>query len=186
MRVVAGFLRGRTIKPVPGKNTRPTLDKVKEAVFNILGQFFAGGVGLDLYSGSGNLGIEAISRGLDKCVFVEKSYLAYQTIVNNLKQLAISDYSEVYKIDANLFLKNYHKDKFDYVFLDPPYKNHQINDILVTLVDKNLLNRYATVTVECLKTNELFSSYQDLVMEKEYLYGISKITIYKKTGDNNE
>ena len=75
MRVVAGTLKGRSIKAVKGTNTRPTTDKVKESIFNIIGPYFDGGIALDLFGGSGNLGIESLSRGIDKVIFVEKRLL---------------------------------------------------------------------------------------------------------------
>lgn len=187
MRIVSGTLGGRTIKAVPGKKTRPTLDKVKESVFNALGQYFTGGIGLDLYAGSGNLGIEAISRGVDSCVFIDKDFLANQVIKENIESLNIESKSEVYKMDSfkaltMLYNKKY---QFDYVFLDPPYQKQKINEVLTKLEDCNLLKDEATIIVECLKETELLLNYKGIKLEKEYIYGITKITIYKKYGDRN-
>lgn len=188
MRVVAGFLRGRKIISVPGKNTRPTLDQVKEALFNILGQFFTSGKGLDLFAGSGSLGIEAISRGLEKCVFVDKDFKSYQVIKENLQLLNIEQKSEVYKMDYLKALKYFQekKEKFDYVFLDPPYHLQKMNEIMKLLVDYDLLNEDAIVTCESLKEEDLIDSYQSIKLKKVYYYGISKITIYQKGGVFNE
>ncbi len=188
MRVIAGTLGGRKIKTISGKLTRPTLDKVKESLFNALGQFFSGGIGLDLFAGSGSLGIEAISRGIDKCIFIDKNYAAYQTIKENIQLLNIEDQSEVYKMDAFKglqFLKgqNY---QFDYVFLDPPYQKQKINEIIKILEDDRLLNEGACIITECLKEEKLLKNYKNTHYIKEYLYGITKITIYKKSGDGNE
>lgn len=188
MRVVAGSLKGRIIKSITGNKTRPTLDKVKEAMFNALGQFFLGGVALDLFAGSGNLGIEAISRGIDKCIFIEKDYHAYKIIKENLENLKIDDKAIVYKNDAFKALKfllvnNY---KFDYIFLDPPYNKQRINDIIIFLEDNNMLNDNALIICEYLKEDELISSYQNIHLNKTYLYGITKISIYKKGGEVND
>ncbi len=188
MRVIAGSLGGRHIKAVPGNSTRPTLDKVKESIFNAIGQYFDDDIILDLFAGSGNLGIEAISRGAKKCIFIEKSIHAHRIINENIDILKIRDYCEVYKIDAFIAL-DLLKNKgycFDYIFLDPPYKNQKINEILTKLVDKNLLNNNAKIIVECLKQDELISEYKDLRFLKQYIYGITKISIFKKYGDNNE
>lgn len=188
MRIIAGTLRGRTIKAVPGNSTRPTLDKVKESVFNVIGQYFDDDIILDLFAGSGNLGIEAISRGAKKCVFIEKDYHAYKIINENIDLLKISDQCEVFKMDANSaldFLKNKGY-SFDYIFLDPPYKKQKINETIINLVDKNLLNDNAKIIVECLKEDELIDEYQGLRFLKQYIYGITKISIFEKYGDRDE
>ena len=85
MRVVSGVCKGRPLKAVPGNTTRPTTDKVKEALFNMIGPYFEGGIGLDLFAGSGGLGLEALSRGLDKVVFVDRDTKAIQTIHENIQ-----------------------------------------------------------------------------------------------------
>ena len=85
MRVVSGICKGRALKAVPGNTTRPTTDKVKEALFNMIGPYFEGGIGLDLFAGSGGLGIEALSRGLDKVIFIDRDGKAIQTIHENIK-----------------------------------------------------------------------------------------------------
>src|SRR5699024_8993031 len=87
MRVIAGSCKGRYLKPVRGTFTRPTTDKVKEALFNRIGPFFDGGWGLDLYSGSGALGIEALSRGLDRMIFVDRNPQATKTIKENVRRI---------------------------------------------------------------------------------------------------
>ena len=84
MRVVSGSCKGKHLKAVPGNTTRPTTDKVKEAIFNMIGPYFDGGIGLDLFAGSGGLGIEALSRGLDKVIFVDRDGKAIQTIRENI------------------------------------------------------------------------------------------------------
>lgn len=184
MRIVSGFLGGRKIKSVPGKNTRPTLDKVKESVFNALGQYFEKGSGLDLYAGSGNLGIEAISRGLDSCIFVDSDYKAYHVIKENVEQLKILEQTKVYKLSdmkaLQLFIKN--EEKFTHVFLDPPYKKQKLNDIMMLLEDENLLTDDAMIVCECLKEDQLLEEYKNIHLKKVYIYGMTKISIYERRG----
>ncbi|RBN41004.1 16S rRNA (guanine(966)-N(2))-methyltransferase RsmD, partial [Priestia megaterium] len=91
MRVVAGLYKGHALKAVPGYSTRPTTDKVKEAIFNMIGPFFEGGTALDLFGGSGGLGIEALSRGIDKVIFVDRDGKAIQTIKANLASCRLED-----------------------------------------------------------------------------------------------
>ncbi len=105
MRVISGTRKGQPLKAVPGTNTRPTTDKVKESIFNRIGPYFASGRGLDLYAGSGGLGIEAISRGLEHMIFIDSSRQALQTLRSNLKACRFEDQSEVYKNDSHRALK---------------------------------------------------------------------------------
>lgn len=100
MRVISGTRKGRTLKAVPGQSTRPTTDKVKESIFNMIGPYFDGGWALDLFAGSGGLGIEALSRGFDHCIFVDRDIKAIQTIKGNLNQLSLMDQSEVFRNEA--------------------------------------------------------------------------------------
>ena len=105
MRVVAGTLKGRSIKAVKGTNTRPTTDKVKESIFNIIGPYFEGGLALDLFGGSGNLGIESLSRGIERAIFVDRENIAIQTIKQNIKDLKLDERVEIYRNDAFKALK---------------------------------------------------------------------------------
>jgi 16S rRNA (guanine966-N2)-methyltransferase len=188
MRIIAGEFRGRPIKAVPGQNTRPTLDKVKESVFNALGQFFDGGNVLDLYAGSGNLGLEALSRGYEHIIFVDKSFQAINTIKENIRTLRVENQTEVLKMSdmgALAHFKSQQK-RFDLVFLDPPYKKQRLNTIMENLVNENLLNDLAIVVCETLKEDDLVEEIGDFKKSKEYIYGITKITLYQKEGANHE
>src|SRR5699024_12217961 len=111
MRVIAGELKGRRLEAVPGKQTRPTSDKVKEATFQMMGPFFNGGRCLDLFAGSGSLGIEAISRGMDYAVFIDKQSKAIHTIYKNIKTMKIEEQTEVARMDAFRALKVTQKNK---------------------------------------------------------------------------
>lgn len=124
MRVIAGTMKGRKLKAVPGKETRPTTDKVKESVFQMMGPFFDGGNCLDLFAGSGGLGIEALSRGMTSAVFVDKQQSAVQTLRDNIAMLGIEDQTEVFRADAFRALQAAAKRElvFDLILLDPPYK----------------------------------------------------------------
>ena len=122
MRVIAGIHKSKALESLEGRNTRPTMDKVKEGIFNSLHE--VSGLGLDLFAGSGALGIEALSRGMEKVIFVDQNFKAVKVIKSNLKQLDLMSQSEVYKNNADRALKALaNRDiQFDYIFLDPPYK----------------------------------------------------------------
>lgn len=141
MRVIAGEMKGRQLNAVPGINTRPTSDKIKEAIFHKIGPFFATGSCLDLFAGSGSLAIEAISRGMDKAILVDKSPEAIQTIYKNVELLKIGEQTEVYRNDAFRALQILEKKaaKFDLVILDPPYEKVDYNQLLATITANDML-----------------------------------------------
>jgi 16S rRNA (guanine(966)-N(2))-methyltransferase RsmD len=136
LRIIAGEARGVKLAPVP-QNVRPTSDRVREAIFNSLGQFFDGGEVLDLYAGTGALGIEAMSRGLERATFVEKNAHATRTIRENLARAGFAEKGEVIKGDVVEALDRlvFRRQKFYLIFLDPPYRipPREVGDVLERL-----------------------------------------------------
>jgi 16S rRNA (guanine(966)-N(2))-methyltransferase RsmD len=183
MRVVAGKYRGRKLKAVPGTLTRPTTDKVKEAVFNILGGQLQGNV-LDLYAGSGSLGIEAVSRGARGAVLVDHQYQAIKTIHENVEATKDQAFFEVFKADAFRILPVLKKKgySFDYVFLDPPYKKQQITKLLHEFALLKLCRLHALIICETDQTADLPQQISDYDLWKRSDYGITEISIYRFRG----
>jgi 16S rRNA (guanine966-N2)-methyltransferase len=181
MRVVSGICKGRTLKPVPGVNTRPTTDKVKEAIFNMVGPYFYGGLGLDLFAGSGSLGIEAISRGLDKVIFVDKDKQALQIIKENIASCNLLDKAEVYRNDAERALKAIVKReiKLDYIFLDPPYKKQQLIKLIEVINQEQLLSDGGMVVCEHSSDVVLPNEIGSLGNVKKEQYGVIGVSIYQ-------
>lgn len=183
MRVVSGSRKGQPLKAVPGMTTRPTTDKVKEAIFNMVGPYFEGGIALDLFAGSGGIGIEALSRGMEKCIFIDRDKKAIQTIHTNLKACRFESYAEVYKTDADRALKALVKRKlsFDFIMLDPPYKKQQLERILTFIDEHNLLTVDGVIICEHSDDVVLPVSIGQLEQMKVETYGQTVITIYKVT-----
>lgn len=182
MRVVAGDFRGRKLSAVPGMATRPTTDKVKEALFNIIGPYFDGGQSLDLYGGSGGLSIEAVSRGIDQATLIDRQYQAIKTIRKNIAATKHPEQFKVYKMDAQKALGVLaQKDQvFNLVFLDPPYAKQQILKDMATIAANQLLADQAVVVAETnqeanLPTNDL----DNFEFVKQQTYGITVLTIYR-------
>lgn len=150
MRVISGTYKGRPLKAVKGNTTRPTTDKIKESIFNMIGPYFDGGIGLDLYAGSGGLGIEALSRGLTKVIFVDKHPKAIETIKENIATLSLEDQTEVYRNDAFRALKAVCKRElqFSLIILDPPYKVTSITEIIEFIAKENLLQENGVILTE--------------------------------------
>lgn len=125
MRVIAGKYKSIPLESLAGKHTRPTTDKVKESLFQMLGPFFPGGTMLDLYGGSGAIAIEAVSRGMEHAVIVEQNTKAQQVITQNIKKVANESCFTLLKMPVNEAIKS-QVGTFDLVFLDPPYAKEQL------------------------------------------------------------
>lgn len=178
MRVISGKYRGLTIDGYDINGTRPTMDRVKESMFAMIQSYVKNSVTLDLFSGSGNLGIEALSNGSKEVYFVDHNPIAINTITNNLKKMHVTETCHVMKMDYEQALKEFanKKIRFDLVLLDPPYKKHFIHEILKNLVEGDLLNPDAIVVCEF--DEEEFAS-EILTSIKEKKYGTKYVRIYQ-------
>lgn len=178
MRVISGLYKGRVIDGFDIDGTRPTQDRVKESLFGSIQNHIDDSVVLDLFSGSGNLGIEALSNGAKECYFVDNNKEAIKVINNNLSKIGIT--SNVLNKDFKDAL-DYFKDnniKFDLVFLDPPYKDDYIDYSINYLLDNNLLNEKGIIVSEF--ENNIKTDYKELKITKEKKFGYKKIVIFKK------
>ena len=177
LRVVAGEFGGRPLKTLEGKTTRPTTDKVKGAIFNMIGPFFDGGRVLDLFSGSGSLAIEAISRGMSSAVLVEKDRRAQAVIQENIKMTKSEKQFQLLKMDAARALTQL-TGKFDLVLLDPPYAKEQIVANITQLEEQGLLAEEVMLVCETDKAVDLTEEISNFGIWKQKTYGISKVTVY--------
>ncbi len=171
MRVISGKLRGKEVKGYLIDGVRPTMDRVKESMFAIIQDDIEGSICLDLFAGSGNLGIEAISNGAEKCYFIDNNNKAIKIINKNLENLNIKDKAVVIEKDymeALSYLKEKNI-KFNIVLLDPPYDELVINDILKYLYKSRLLKRNAIIVCEYEKDN-IQSEYYDIRKERKFNY----------------
>ncbi|GGE41157.1 rRNA methyltransferase [Pullulanibacillus camelliae] len=157
MRVISGDCKGTSLKAVPGKNTRPTTDKVKETLFNMIGPYFEGGKVLDLYGGSGGLGIEALSRGANQAIFIDRYMPAVQTIQENLERCHLQNQAEVYRNDAGraLNLLGKRHETFSLIFLDPPYAAGRIEKDIEKILSLDLLQPKGYLIIEHPRTSQL-------------------------------
>ena len=153
MRVIAGSRKGRELIAPKGLHTRPTLAKVKEAMFGMIQFDLEGAVVLDLFSGSGSLGIEAVSRGAEHAVLVDSDRNAISVIRSNVKRLGLEDCVTVVQGDSISYLGNAGGRRFDVVLLDPPYETDLESRALAALDDNRLLNDGAIVICEHSKDN---------------------------------
>lgn len=175
MRIIAGEMRGRQLKAVEGMHTRPTSDKVKGAIFNVLGEKVLGSRVLDLFAGTGNLAIEALSRGSREAVLVEKNYEAYKIIQKNLELMGVNTKSKLLLMDAFKFIHKYPDEVFNLIFLDPPYRQELIPKVLQSLKDLPYLTPEGVIVAETAKDEELTGDIYPFEIRKTGEYGDTKI-----------
>ena len=179
MRVISGKLKGRNILGFNISGTRPTMDRVKESIFSMIQSFIPNATVLDLFSGSGNYGIECISNGANTVYFNDYNIKCIKVIRDNLTKMNVLDQSKITNLDYKKALSYYKENniKFDLVFLDPPYKKLIINEILDYLLSNNLLNNNALVICELTNKEEYINDKLRLFKEKNY--GEKYVLIYK-------
>ena len=184
MLIVAGVQRSRKLETLEGDNTRPTLDKVKEAVFSSLGGKFYEGSILDLFGGCGSIALEAISRGMEKAVIVDNNYDAVQVIRRNVASLKEEDKVSVWKLDYKKAIKRCEEEnlKFDLIYLDPPYRKGWYNEILQRITESSLLKEDGRIVCESLKEEVLDA--KGLVVYKEAVYGIMKVSYLRRSEEH--
>ena len=171
MRVIAGSARRLLLKTPKGNDTRPTQDRIKETLFNILQNDVPGAIFIDLFCGSGGIGIEALSRGARRCYFVENAQEAYNCLLENLHTTHLEPKAKVLKQDAVMALSAIREEEADIVFLDPPYENAQYERVLLSLISQPYITPYTMIIAEA-PLSEDFSFAEDLgyeiTREKEY------------------
>lgn len=188
MRVVSGTAKGRALKAVPGKGTRPTTDKVKEAIFSSIGPYFDGGRVLDLFAGTGGLGIEALSRGMEQGIFVDMERASIQVVQDNLRVTGLSDKAEVYRNEATRAVKALAKRamQFALVFLDPPYKLKHMDQLIEEMEAAGILDQACTIVVEHDAEHDYPERIGRFVRGRHTAYGDTAVTIYKSELDERE
>lgn len=179
MRIISGKCKGSVLYTLEGDNTRPTLDRVKESVFNILGNVFYEKNVLDLFAGSGALGLEALSRGAKFCDFVDMSKDAVNIINKNIDKCKMKEYSKVHKADFKDILKTANK-KYDFVFLDPPYGKDMGIEALKLL--DNVTNDDCTIILETDNVDEVPDNVGVFKKYDSRKYGRIIISFFGKEG----
>ena len=177
MKIVSGIYGGRPLKTLEGKTTRPTSDKVRGAIFNMIGPYFEGGRALDLYAGGGGLAIEAVSRGMSSAVLVERDRKAQTIVAENIQMTKDVGKFQLLKMDAERALEQL-SGEFDLIFLDPPYAKEQIVADIEKMAERALFSEDVMVVCETDKAVELPEEIACLGIWKEKIYGISKVTVY--------
>lgn len=182
MRVITGTARGAILSAPDGLDTRPTGDKVKESIFSIIQFDVPGARVLDLFAGSGQLGIEALSRGAESAVFVEKNPIAVKCIESNLEKTKLKEGATVVRQHALSFLQST-SHVFDIAILDPPYMSSNLNDALPLLAEH--MSQDGMILCETAMDHEMPEKFENFALKKEYRYGKTKLYLYT-VGEGNE
>lgn len=179
MRVITGKARGVQLKTPEGMKTRPTTDRVKEALFSIIQFEIPGAKVLDLFGGTGQLGIEALSRGASSAVFVDAAEPACKLIRENLKRTQLDQQGRVIRGDYMDFLKR-NREQFDIIFLDPPYAEVFLENALKCITEIDILQSNGIIVTERPLDKELPWEYEGYQRSRDYKYGKTLLTVYRK------
>ncbi len=177
MRIISGKYKGSKLKGYDIEGTRPTMDRVKESILGMVQFYLKDTVVLDLFCGSGSIGLEFLSNGAKTCYFVDNNLKVINILKENIDKLRVSENCFIYNKDYNAALKGFNGTKFDIIYLDPPYKLNVINKTLRKIIENDLLNDDGIVI--CEYENQIIenNSYE-LIKEKKY--GSKIVRIYKK------
>ncbi|MCL1835030.1 MAG: 16S rRNA (guanine(966)-N(2))-methyltransferase RsmD [Oscillospiraceae bacterium] len=178
MRVIAGTAGGRRLKEPQGESIRPTSDMVKEAVFNIIQFDIEGRKVLDLFAGTGQMGVEALSRGAGSVAFVDRDLTSVRLIRQNLKLCGFEEGASVYARDALTYLKRC--EPFDIILMDPPYKSELAAAAVARIIEFDKLNVNGIIICETRADMRSPEAALPYVLQKEYRYGQVKIARYER------
>ena len=181
MRVISGLLKGRKIEGYDIEGTRPTMDRVKESVFGSIQDYVRGAYVLDLFAGSGNLGIEAISNGCKYCYFIDNNSKCIDIINKNINNFNIKDRTKVLNMDYNKAIKYFNSNNilFDIVFIDPPYDYNNINKCIRKILEYNILNPNGLLILE-FRNDKIDIDENIFKIKKNKRYGDKFIYILQK------
>lgn len=176
MRVISGKMRGTNLEAPKNKNVRPTTDRIKEDLFNIIMPYIVDSTVLDLFAGSGALGIEAISRGAKEVDFIDNNLDSIRLVKNNIKKTKCEAYCRVLKKDSFSYINTCSR-KYDVIFFDPPYKYEKQKKLIENIVKCGILKKDGILIIEHDKDNNL-GNFEELVKIKTKVYSLTKLDFY--------
>jgi RNA methyltransferase, rsmD family len=181
MRITAGTLKNRKIKSREGRETRPTLERIKEAIFSIIGDKITKTKFLDLYSGTGNMAIEALSRGAERAIMIEQDKEALRIIIENINNLKLDNQCRAYKNDVlrAIEILDRKNEKFDIIFMDPPYKENITEETIIKISESNILNKDGIIISEHSIYEKLGNKIGKFVKYDERDYNKKIISFYR-------
>ena len=186
MRVITGSIKGQRLKTVRNRALRPTAGKVREALFDILRNEIPGSVFLDLYAGTGGVGIEALSRGAAHAIFVESNRAAFKALRQNIRHSGFETKAATFEMTAAQFIRSkaLHHMRFDIFFLDPPYHGSELKKVLPLLIRSDMIKPEGLMIIEHFHKTDLESTIGLLRKRRTYVYGDSCLSVYQREQDS--
>ncbi|MGL5715235.1 MAG: 16S rRNA (guanine(966)-N(2))-methyltransferase RsmD [Paraclostridium sp.] len=180
MRIISGKVRGLKLNTPKNDDVRPTTDRVKESLFNIINGYMIDSNVLDLFAGTGSLGIECLSRGANKCVFVDVNKSSIDLVRSNIKKARMESESDVINLDCKSAIDRLktRNEKFDLIFMDPPYYENLFVNTLEKISDSNILDTDGLIVVEHDTVQDIPDSVGILVKQKSKKYGNTTLSFY--------
>ncbi|MDP4109014.1 MAG: 16S rRNA (guanine(966)-N(2))-methyltransferase RsmD [Bacillota bacterium] len=183
MRIISGTAKGRRLLTIPGTDTRPTTDRIKESIFDIIQFSVRDAAVADLFAGTGQMGIEALSRGASNCVFFDIREECVKTIRKNIETAGFKDKAQVCQKDYRTLFSENARNSYDIVFLDPPYRSGLLNEALALSTKFDILKAHGIIICESAADEILTEVHAPYAKGREYRYGSVKITLVSKTGE---
>lgn len=186
MRIIAGLAKGRKIMSPNGYDTtRPTLDRIKESMFSIIQNRIYGAVAVDVFSGTGSLGLEAASRGAKECYLIDKSKETFSFLQQNVENLKFQEICKCINMDSYKALEEFGRKKmvFDIIFIDPPYMKNMIPLAIEIIERENLMNREGIIVSKIDSSEELYEGTDNIVLTDHRKYGNTTVCFYKYKED---
>lgn len=185
MRIIAGRARGRKLLSPATYETRPTLDRVKEAMFSMIQGYIPDATVVDVFAGTGSLGLEAASRGAKECYLFDKSSVTFPILKKNIYNLKFEDFCHPLNIDAYEGLKILAKKGkvFDIIFIDPPYCKEMIPEAIKVIKENNMLDNNGIIVTKIDSIEEIYEGYENIILTKSRKYGNTTVCFYKIKGE---
>lgn len=181
MRIIAGLAKGRKLLSPVGMGTRPTLDRIKESIFNIIQNYTYGSVVVDVFAGTGSLGLEAVSRGAKECHLVDKGEETFSLLKKNVENLKFEDKCRCYNMDSYKALELFIQKKmiFDIIFIDPPYLKDMIPPAIELVTKGKLLSPKGIIASKIDSSEKIFEGNEEIVLTDQRKYGNTTVCFYK-------
>lgn len=181
MRIISGKYKGRNLVSFKADHIRPTMDRIKETLFNKWMSLVDEAKVLDLFAGTGNLGLEALSRGARHVTFVEKNSKSVDIIRKNIELLKISKNEHIIiQKDVFSYLKSYQNEAFDIIFIDPPFTEKLADDVMMALSLSNCFHQNTVIAIEAIKQEKILAEYGELICYDKQDYGDKSLSLYSK------
>jgi 16S rRNA (guanine966-N2)-methyltransferase len=181
MRIISGIAKGRKILSPEGMGTRPTLDRIKESIFNIIQNYVPGAVAVDVFAGTGSLGLEAASRGAKQVYLIDKGETTYKYLKQNIENLKFNDICKALNTDSYSALHEFARKGvvFDLIFIDPPYLKDMIPPAVDIISEKGLLAQDGLIVCKIDSSEELYQGNEDIELFDHRKYGNTTVLFYR-------